>query len=51
MKALRVTVLMACLLIGATSRPVPVADNTSPTIAAQGAGDCYWLNGVWFCER
>jgi hypothetical protein len=54
MKAFRVTVLTACLLVGATAQPITKADRTSidssQTIAAKGAGECWMINGVWYCE-
>ena len=54
MKAIRVTILTLTLLVGATPRSVPQADNTETRaqakISRNTAGDCYLVNGIWYCE-
>ena len=55
MKAVRVALLTLVLLAGATPGSVPTSDIAPQTdthvIARAGDGPCYWVNGIWVCER
>jgi hypothetical protein len=55
MKAVRISLLTIVLLAGATPGSVPVTDNAlqghTNVIAKAGDGPCYWINGMWVCER
>ena len=49
MKSARITLIAMCLLLGATLGPMPTPEAETQTVATS-AGDCYLLNGIWFCE-
>ena len=49
MKVLRVMFLTTVLFAGATTRSNPTP-TPAPVAAQTGPGDCYIVNGVWFCD-
>jgi hypothetical protein len=55
MKAVRISLLTMVLLAGATPGSVRTTGDAltgdTHVIAKTGDGPCYWINGMWVCER